>query len=625
MDADKNEPVEADKPQDESPSEPAGAPPIADEPEVTDSEAPEGDNAHAVEPSTMSPEEEAAAAANQEEAPKGHFAKLKRFGHAYWARKKWTVPVTILALIVLLLAIPLTRYTILGVFWKENLTVAVVDSSTSQPVTGASVSADGKTMQTDNKGLATLHIAVGPHTLTVSKKYYKTYTTTVTVKLFGDSGVKASVVATGRPVPVTVTDFITGKPLENAVLKSAGTTTKTDKSGKATLVLPTGSASQKATISLAGYNTQAVSVLVTSRVVTTNNFTLTSTGKLYFLSNQSGTIDVVKTDLDGKNRKIVLAGTGKEDTYSTALLASRDWKYLALLSKRDGQQGVYLINTSNDNATNIDGGSAQATFTLVGWSGDTFVYEVNRTNVPSWQSGATAIKSYDASSAKLYSIDQTTGEGTSQYDYGATSFSTISILNGELAYTKNWGSSSFPNHLTGKSDSLMTVKPDGSNKKSVKDFPIPAGQQYYYGINVSQYEPYSLYLQVPNNDGTNTYYDYENGTVNAKGDVTDDTFNKSYPTYLVSPSSKATFWSEVRDNKNTLFVGDSNGASGKQIASLSDYVPYGWYSDSYLLVSKNGSELFAMPTDGSKPPVKITDYYKPQLTYKGYGGGYGGL
>jgi hypothetical protein len=628
MDTDKNESASAGGPLEQTPSEPAGVPPMVDEQITDESPKPDAGEMHAVEPSlaaaNATPEDET----EMPEAvstPGGRFAKLKNLGHAYWARKKWTLPVTALALIVLLLAVPATRYPILGLVWKKNISIAVVDSTTSQPVTGASVSLAGKSAQTDNKGVATVKIAVGPHKLTVSKKYYKTFTATATAKLFGTSSVRTNLVATGRQVPVTVTDYITGKPIENAVLKAAGTTAKTDKMGKATLVLPTTSTNQDATITLSGYNQQKVNVLVTARVVTTNNFTITPTGKLYFLSNQSGKIDVVKTDLDGKNRKTVLAGTGKEDTYTTALLASRDWKYLALLSKRDGQQGVYLIDTSSDNVTNIDGGSSQATFTLVGWSGDTFVYEVSRSNIQSWQSGATAIKSYDASSAKLYNIDQTTGEGTGQYDYGSTSFSIVSILNGELAYTKNWGSSSLPSHLTGKSDSLVTVKPDGSSKKSAKDFPIPDGQQYYYGINVSQYQPYSLYLQVPNNDGTNTYYEYENGSVAAKSDVTDDTFNKTYPTYLVSPSSKLTFWTEVRDNKNTLFVGDTSGANGKQVASLSDYVPYGWYSDSYLLVSKNGSELYAMPTDGSKPPVKITDYYKPQLSYKGYGGGYGGL
>ena len=75
---------------------------------------------------------------------------------------------------------------------------------------------------------------------------------------------------------------------------------------------------------------------------------------------------------------------------------------------------------------------------------------------------------------------------------------------------------------------------------------------------------------------------------------------------------------------NTLFIGDSSGGSGKQIATLSDYDTYGWYTDDYLLVSKNGSELYIMPVSGGTP-IKISDYNKPAQNFNGYGGGYGGL
>jgi hypothetical protein len=589
-------------------------------PENTEEQA-----AHTVEPTAPEGVKDEAEPSKAAPAPTGKFPRLKRFAHAYWARKKWTLPVTAVVLLVLLLAVPLTRYPILGVALKKDAAITVVDSATDQPVTDADVGIGGKKLKTDNHGHVVAHLGVGKHEITVTKKYYKTYNSSVFVGISSTPSAKISAVATGRQVPVTVSDYVTGRPLENAVITANGSSAKTDKQGKATLVLPAQGTSAKATITRDSYNNNSVSVTITAREVNTNKFTLTPTGKVYFLSNLSGKIDVVKTDLDGKNRKTVLAGTGTEDAYSTSLLASRDWKYLALLSKRDGKQGIYLIDTATDKATNIDGGSAEATFTLVGWSGDTFVYQVARSNVTNWQSGAQAIKSYDASNGKLYTIDQSQGEGTGQYDYGFTNYSTISLLDNELLFSKNWYSSQFPNHLTGKSSSLISVNSDGSGKKSVKDFPIPASAQYAYFVSLAQYEAYSVYVQVPSDGGTSNYYEYEDGNLTAKNDVTDDTFNKAYPTYLISPSGKQTFWSEVRDNKNALFIGNSKGESGKQIATLSEYTPYGWYTDNYLLVSKGGSELYIMAADGSKPPVKLTDYYKPQLSYRGYGGGYGGI
>ncbi|HWT55886.1 MAG TPA: hypothetical protein VN031_02535 [Candidatus Microsaccharimonas sp.] len=580
------------------------------------------EDVHVVEPSPEAKWKENAQAAQEADPEK--FPRLKKLARAYWAKKKWTIPVSVIALLVLLLGVPFTRYPILGLALKKNVPVIVTDSATGQPVTTAAVTVDGKTIETDNHGQALLKLKVGKHSVKISKKYYKDYDSSVFVGVTGNPSLKVGPVATGRQVPITITDYISGKPLEDAVITASGSSAKTDKQGMATLVLPAKGTDAKATIRLNGYNDTSVSVLITSRAVTTNKFKITPTGKLYFLSNLSGNIDVVKTDLDGKNRKTVLAGTGKEDAGSTSLLASRDWKYLALLSKRDGNQGVYLINTSSDDVTNIDGGNANATFSLVGWSGSTFVYETQRSNITSWQSGAQVLKSYDAAGGKLYTLDQTQGEGTSTYDYGFQNFSTIALLNNEVVYAKNWYSSQLPDHLSGKSSTLYSVHPDGSSKKSIKDFAVPTGTSYAYAVSLSQYEPYSVYVQVPNGS-TTTYYAYEEGTITQRNDVTDDTWNKPYPTYLVSPSGKATFWSDVRDNKNTLLVGNNEGAAGKQIATLSNYVPYGWYSDNYLLVSKNGSELYVMPTDGSTQPVKITDYYKPQLTYRGYGGGYGGI
>jgi Tol biopolymer transport system component len=93
---------------------------------------------------------------------------------------------------------------------------------------------------------------------------------------------------------------------------------------------------------------------------------------------------------------------------------------------------------------------------------------------------------------------------------------------------------------------------------------------------------------------------------------------------LLSPSGSNSFWAEARDGKSALFVGDQDGKNPKQVASLSEYTSYGWFTDDYLLVSKGSSELYIMSKAGGKPQ-KITDYYKPSVNYQGYGGGYGGL
>src|SRR3989344_821781 len=233
--------------------------------------------------------------------------------------------------------------------------------------------------------------------------------------------------ATGRQVPVTVRNKVTGKGVENATIKAADAEFKTDSEGTATLVLPTDKETYAATLSAKDYNDKAITVKVTDQEVDENKFVIVPAGKLYFLSKASGRIDVVKTDLEDSNRQTVIKGTGKEDSNDTVLLASRDWKYLALKSRRDSAQPkLYLIETATDTLTTID--EADASFTLTGWAEHYFVYTVSRNSVQIWEPKQLAIKSYNAENKHLAILDETTAEGGSQLDYASEYFGNVFAL-----------------------------------------------------------------------------------------------------------------------------------------------------------------------------------------------------
>lgn len=550
---------------------------------------------------------------------------FKRCWHGYHTHKKWTLPLTVLVILAVALAVPASRYPLLGTVVRRDFNVTVLDTTTHKPVTSAVVRLDGVRVTTNSKGQARLHAKVGHGTLTVEKKYYAASHSAVLVPIIKmQHDFTLFLKATGRQVPVVVTNSLDGKPIENALVRVADTEARTDKKGQAIVVVPADKSQLKVGISAEHYNDANATMAVTEQVSGKNHFKLTPAGKLYFLSNLSGKIDVVKTNLDGTDRSTVLAGTGNESNNDTMLLASNDWKYVALKSKRsDAPAKLYLINTATDKVTTIDEGDA--TFDPVGWVGDHFVYLTNRTNVQYWKPYAQALKTYDASSDKLVTIDQTSGEGSDQFDYGYTNFSNISIVNDELVYAKNWFASGFaPNHLDGKSVSLVSARADGSSKKTIKDFAIPGGTTYSYFVSIVQYQPESLYIQVPGNPSP-TYYTYEAGKLTVKNGLTDDAFyTTAYPNYIISPSGTQAFWSEPRDGKNTLLVGDAAGKNGRAIATLSDYTPYGWYGDDYVLVSKQGSELYIMPVTGGTA-LKVTDYHKPAFNGPGGGYGYGGL
>jgi hypothetical protein len=535
---------------------------------------------------------------------------LKRWWHGYGHHKKWTIPLTILVLLGVAIAVPQSRYPLLSRVVQRDYTVQVLDSATRKPVTNAAVVLNGEKKETDNYGKVRFHTKVGQGELAASKKYYRENKDNVVVAAWGNQPTyQLYLHATGRQVTVTVINKISGDPIENALVRAVDTEARTDNTGKAMMVLPADQPTIDASLSADGYHSLDGKVAVMAKTVLINKFALTPSGSVYFLSNLSGKIDVVKTNLDGSDRQTVLAGTGNESNHDTTLMQSSDWKYLVLKSKRSTDPAkLYLIDTASDKVTTMDEGDAD--FTPVGWSDHHFVYVVSRHNVPYWKPYAQALKTYDAESGKVTIIDQTAGEGSNQFDYGYNIFSTVYIQGNELVYAKNWyGSGYAPNHLNGKHLVITSAQVDGSGKRTIKDFPIPDNTPYGYSVDFAQFKYDGLYVQLMGNQDL-SYFVYENGEFKPKTGMNSDKFySNSYAPRYVSADDSHTFWVEGRDGKSAVFVGDKDGNNEKQVALLSDLSSYGWYGNDYLLLSNSKSELFILPITGGQP-MKITDYYK---------------
>jgi hypothetical protein len=556
-------------------------------------------------------------------------SRRHRFVNWYKSNKKKSIPLTLLILLVLFAAIPWSRYKLAGLALKNTYNIEVVDSTAGTAISGADVSIGGSHATTNGSGKATLTaVKVGRQQLVLSKKYYKDKNTKVLVPILKQKNQpKFQLAATGRQVKISVKNLINHSSLADVNISVADISSKTDKSGSAIIVLPVGTTSEKATLSLDGFNKAEATVLVDDKTIKENNFSLTPSGKIYFLSKLSGKIDVAKTNLDGTERQTVLAGSGKEDSNNTVLLASRDWKYLALLSRREGGANpkLYLIDTtSSDKLSVIDGGNMN--LNVVGWSNNNFIYQLTKNSVNGWEPHQQILKSYNAQNKQAIVLDQNDAVGANGA-YAQEQFGSIYTFGNTVAYYKTWyryGSAYYdPSILSGKSSGLYSIKDDGSARKNLKT--LDAGNVSFITFQYS--EPQEAYLTIGKNDNTSVYAIYNGAGVS---DTTSDKIptDGSYNTYLASPSGNQTFWADSRDGKNVLFLGDEKGENGKQIASLSDYKPYGWFSDDYLLVSKNSSELYIMSKAGidqTTQPVKITDYHKPQQNFFGYGGGYGGI
>ena len=530
-----------------------------------------------------------------------------------------TTLVILLAVLGVLYAVPATRYGILGNFVKKDVTAVIKDVTTNKPITEATVVLGAISAKTDNNGKVVLgDVPVGEYTLKITKKFYKEAALTYTVPVFGaPDSANLSLSATGRQVTVVVKDKITQSLLAKATITVQGTSAITDDKGVASIVLPADKKTLTGTVTAEGYNQSDVEIKVTDQA-DANTVTLTPSGSIYFLSKKTGKLNVMKSYLDGSNASVVVEGTGNEIDNTTVLLAARDWKYMALSAKRDNNKvgQLYLVDGKSGNLTTIDEGDA--TFQLVGWSGHRFIYQVNRNNKKSWDDKQQSLKSFDAETGKLTTLDETAGMGNATYDYQNETIQNLYILNNKIVYAKVWNQGgSIPSD---KKSAIMAVNPDGSGKQRVKEF----GMQRYLNIEAKLYAPQEVYFKVSVDGATSSYYEYEKTGIKSVSNTDDKFYNTFYPTYLISPSDQKTFWYEPRDGKNILLVGNADGKDFTTLADKSDYIAYGWYSDKYVLLSKNDSELYIAPSNKSSEPLKITNYHKPAIKYPGYGYGYGG-
>jgi hypothetical protein len=525
--------------------------------------------------------------------PKKRFRFLKIF------KNKWLY-FCLGLLIIAIFALPFSRYKILGLFLKNQYQFTVVDSVTDTPVSGASVDIKGKLLTTNANGQASINLPLGKYSYKIEKHYYSNTTGSIFIGLSKPETKPIDIKATGRQVPIEIVDKISGKPISDANISVQGTNFKTNSAGKVSMVLSTKGQAYLASVSASGYNSVTSTVVVTLNS-TANIIDLVPSGSVYFLT-QKGTIDVIKANLDGSDPQVVLAGTGSESPSTTYLMASPDLKYLVLEAQRSGTQPeLYIINTSNSQLTEFD--SSPDAFTLVGWSGDQFIYDETDSSAPTSNADREQLKSYNATTQQLNVLDQDQVNGdTTNYDY--QSFYNFELLPDLIIYNTQWNVSGTYD-LSSSSDTIRGVEPNGLNKKDYYSFPAANTGS----IAAARYQPDGVYFSTFDvSSNQTTYYAYTNGAVTTDNSLTAANFSQTYPTYYLSPSGSQTLWSQTTSGQIAVFEGDRNGQSQKQISLPNGYSAYGWYDNVYILLSKDG-QLYISPVTGTTKPVLIGSYF----------------
>lgn len=181
----------------------------------------------------------------------------------------------------------------------------------------------------------------------------------------------------GLPLKFRVVDWLTEQPVTHGELLVGDAVTIPDDQGYVSIkVPPTEDKKIKVTSKVDGYVSKEQELTIQTDPV--QQIAIIPAGKLYFISNRTGSLGIYSSDLDGGNVAQVVAPSPNE-TSAVDFSPSPNGDYAVLASTREGAhdssnnllQKLYVVNLQDGSLTAVDEG---LWFDFVDWSGNTVVY-----------------------------------------------------------------------------------------------------------------------------------------------------------------------------------------------------------------------------------------------------------
>jgi hypothetical protein len=509
----------------------------------------------------------------------------KKIGHffAVWWRNKWARWITIAVLLVAMgtvSVIPKARYAALNtVGVRSSSSVLVLDNTTQLPLKNVAVTLGGREVRTDVKGVANFKdLKLGPYKLTIKRIAFAPQTRDVTIGWGSNPLGTFKLQATGIQYVLSVTDYLSGKPVIGAEVTSEEANALSDRKGKVVLTFEDTEVTTLAVeVGAPGYRKEALTLDAAASTVA--NVMLVPAEKAVYLSKQSGKHDVYSSDLDGQNKKLLLAGTGNENN-NLSLAVSPDNAFAALVSTRDNKRDEdgYLLFTLT--IINIHAGTAVTAdhaqqLQLIDWVGDRLVYRMTLAGASAAHPQRNRIISFN------YGSNSRTQLAT------ANQFNMALSAKGYVYYAP---SSSDPQVAVG----LYRVKTDGSGRKRLSEGEVWTGLRTTYN---------TLSLQTP--DG---WYSYA---------LNSDQFSKAGPppstvSYAFADDSKSrrSAWTDIRDGKGALLLYDVDKDANATLATRDGLTtPLRWVGDKaimYRVITSAETADYVVSPDGG-PSHKLAD------------------
>lgn len=508
--------------------------------------------------------------------------KVKSFFTAWWANK-WARRGTIVGIILLVIGIailPVTRYFILNtVGVRSSASIKVLDQSSGLPLKNVTVTLGTTETKTNGDGVAAFRqIKLGAQTLLIERVAFAPVKKKVTVGWGSNPLPGISLKAVGAQYKFNLNDYLSAKPIEGAEITSGESSAFVDKKGKVILTLDNPESDTiEATIKAKDYRTEKLSFAANTK--TAFDMRMVPAKPVVYVSKQSGKYDVYKVDVDGKNKQMLLAGTGSERR-EMSIATSPDGAQAVLVSSRGKKRDasgylldtVTLIDTKSGQAKEID--EAQ-NIKLVDWVGNKLVYVATYAAPSAGYSQRQRIVAYDTEdSARNLLV-------TSDY------FNGVASVGGSLYYA-------VANSDPAQPPSFSKIRIDGSNKQMILNKHV---------ATVVRTSESTLSLETPEG-----WYDYRIGDNTArKGNPPADPYASRQ--YFMAPGGSKSAWVDNRDGKGVVLLHEKTNDDEAVVTASGVTIPVVWLSKNtilYRINNTNETADYVKNIDGGEPK-KITD------------------
>ncbi len=462
------------------------------------------------------------------------FERIKQAYFKWWDHRvlRYITFGLLLAIITVVAFVPIVRnfvFNTVGV--RTSVSVTAIDDSTTLPLKNVVLSAGDVQAKTNSDGYVKLRgIRLGNHVVKLHKAGFADVKKNLKLGMRTTDLGEIELKVVGTQYTFVLSDHFSGKPIKDVNVSSGEATTVSDKTGTAVLtVAPSDDEKLSVSIEKQGFRTEKLEVAAETKDAT--KLKLVPAQKEVFISKESGKYDLYKMDLDGQNKKVLLAGTGLE-TAALNVLVDPAGKRAALVSTRDDKRNKdgYLLSALS--IVDINSGESEVIehaeqITLLGWNGTTLIYQQTVAGTSAANANRTKITSYEYTDSKRIQV------ANANYFNGA-------ILNGNTVY---YVVSSIDSSVKG---GLVRSNIDATNKKTLHEGEV-------WQLYRADYK--TLKFQTPDK-----WYEYKIG--NAAVSLSTPPVNFSANKFLDSPDGKYSVWVDDRDANGALM--EYSVADGKQ-------------------------------------------------------------